>query len=131
MLERIGNERAASSADGYTVRLLGSPMTQFYIEYEDGGRLLRYRLENLAPGTPQPIVPGEIGPWLPPHASTPISAALKLLIAERSLATPVLSLPPDDLLEGSCDRQCWRLRAGTDELARIRACMSGAEASDA
>ena len=75
--------RGASSSEGYTVRRLGSPITQFYIEYSEGAKTLRYYLENLMPDAIDKLVPSEIGPWLPPHIGEQLSSADKLRIANR------------------------------------------------
>jgi len=80
---RLPTGRGASSSEGYTVRRLGSPITQFYIEYSEGAKTLRYYLENLMPGAIDKLVPSEIGPWLPPHAGEKLSSADKLQIANR------------------------------------------------
>lgn len=78
---RLKEGRGAASSDGYTVRRLGSPMTQFYIEYTEGERQLHYYLENLAPGTVDVVRSEEIGPWLKPHAGELLSASDQMLIA--------------------------------------------------
>jgi hypothetical protein len=83
---KLKHGRAAVSTEGFTIRRLGNPLSQFYIEYTEGDRQLRYYLENLVPGSVDKIRPQDIGPWLPPHDGESLSAPEQLRIAERIVA---------------------------------------------
>ena len=83
---KLKHGRAAVSAEGFTIRRLGNPLSQFFIEYTEGERQLRYYLENLAPGSIDKLRPQDIGPWLPPHDGESLSKAEQLRIAERIVA---------------------------------------------
>jgi len=58
-------------------------MSEFYIEYSESGRTLRYSLENLMPGSETLIHTERVGPWLHPYASEPLSPVQRALIAAR------------------------------------------------
>ena len=83
MFTKLPRVWGASSNEGFTVHRIGSPMTQFAIEYSEGGRVLRYALDNLGPGSIQPIATSSIGPWLAPHAAEPIGPEEQSVIARR------------------------------------------------
>lgn len=83
MFTKLGDAWGVSSIEGFTVVRRGSPLTQFVIEYSEAGRSLHYALENLAPGSIQPIAVAAIGPWLPPHVNEAISPAQQQQIADR------------------------------------------------
>jgi hypothetical protein len=83
MFTKLSGAWGVSSIEGFTVVRRGSPLTQFVIEYSEAGRSLRYALENLGPGSIQPIAVAAIGPWLPPHAHEVISPAQQHQIADR------------------------------------------------
>lgn len=83
MFVKLSGAWGASSSEGFTVIRGGSPMTGFYIEYSQGERGLRLTLENLMPGSVQPIFADHIGPWLPPHAQEELSQGGQRKIAQR------------------------------------------------
>ena len=59
---KLKHGRAAVSAEGFTIRRLGNPLSQFFIEYTEGERQLRYYLENLALGSIDKLKPQDINP---------------------------------------------------------------------
>jgi len=83
MFTKLSDAWGVSSIEGFTVVRRGSSMTQFVIEYAEARRSLHYALENLAPGSIQPVAAAAIGPWLPPHADEAISPAQQRQIADR------------------------------------------------
>ncbi|WP_266183360.1 hypothetical protein [Dyella humicola] len=86
MFAKLTGVWGASSSDGFTVIRCGSPVTEFCIEYSRGGRTLRHALENLAPGSVQPVFVDRIGPWLPPHADVELDHSERRKIAEHMVA---------------------------------------------
>ena len=83
MLTKIPKSWGVKSDSGYTVVRGGSPLTEFYIDYSEGSRVLRYHLENLVPGVSDRLVVSQIGPWQPPHDSEDISPEQQENIARR------------------------------------------------
>ena len=86
MFHKEGKRYPAVSDEGFRVDRKGSPITQIVLVYIEGDHFLEYPLENLMPGSIDPIIVSEIGKWNPPFNDEPIPDDKRKQIAERIVA---------------------------------------------
>jgi hypothetical protein len=88
-LYKISNRYAVESELGFIVDRTGSPIKQFVVHYREGGKVIDYPIENLAPGSITRISIAAIKNWNNPHDQEKLSYEKKKEIAERIVAAMV------------------------------------------